>query len=69
MENCADPAPQPRPSPFQLWQQAQNEGSTDDERGRRYLELMVEHGHIIDREPGDDSPLFARGYDPRKRQP
>jgi hypothetical protein len=65
----ADPAPQPHPSPYQLWQQAQDEGGTKDERGRRYIELMVEHGHIIDREPGDDSPLFACGYDPRKRRP
>jgi hypothetical protein len=56
------------PTPFQLWQQAQDEGGSDEVRGRRYIELMVSHGFIVDREPGDDSPLLACGYDPRERQ-
>lgn len=53
-------------SPSRLWFRAFDEFPDDKEaRGRRYVELLREHGLIIDREPGDDSPLFACGYDPR----
>lgn len=52
-----------RPSPFELWQRASGDGPT-------YIQLLREHGHVIDREPGDTTPLFACGYDPhRQAQP
>ena len=51
----------------ECWRQADAERPGDpDARGRRYIELMKLHGHIVPREPGDDSPLFACGYDPRR---
>ena len=54
------------PSPSELWHQADAEfPEQPEERGRRYAELMREHGLLVDREPGDDSPLFGCGYDPR----
>lgn len=55
-------------SPGELWNQAHDEYPDDaPARGERYVALMREHGHIVDREPGDTSPLFACGYDPRRR--
>jgi hypothetical protein len=56
-----------RPAPFQLYQQALDEtkGQPHGKLTERYLELMREHGHLVPRQPGDDSPLFACGYDPR----
>jgi hypothetical protein len=56
-----------RPAPFQLYQQALDEtkGQPTSKLTERYLELMREHGHLVPRQPGDDSPLFACGYDPR----
>ncbi len=58
------------PTPAQLWKQAEQEAKPALNRvwvRDRYLELMREHGYLIPREPGDDSPLFACGYDPSKR--
>lgn len=56
----------PKPTPMQLWHQADAEFPDQDEaRGRRYVELMREAGHIVPREPGDDSPLLPCGWDPR----
>jgi hypothetical protein len=40
----------------------ENPGS-DYGRGMRYVELMREHGYVVDREEGDDSPLFDCGYE------
>lgn len=55
------------PSHMDLWYQAAEEHPNDDNeaRGRRYVELMREHGLIVPREPGDDSPLLPCGWDPR----
>jgi hypothetical protein len=47
-----------KPSPFELWQQAN--GDADE-----YRRLLREHGHLIDREPGDDSPLLPCGWTPK----
>lgn len=61
-----DRAPQLNaPSPAVLWHQA-NEEHPDDEvtRRERYLDLMREHGHIVQRESDDDRPLFSCGYQP-----
>lgn len=56
---------EPSSSPAVLWYQAEQEHPDDlDTRRVRYLELMREHGHIIKREPGDNSPLFSCGYKP-----
>ncbi len=53
-------------TPSELWNEAKAEHPDDEElRGQRYAALMREHGLLIDREPGDDSPLFGCGYDPR----
>lgn len=51
--------PEPRiVSPSRLWEQANNEHPDDDEARRsRYHELMVEHGHIVKREPGQSVNL------------
>ena len=61
------------PAPHELYQQAKAEhpDGPESDVAARYLGLMREHGHIVDREPGDDSPLFACGYDPRpgRRRP
>lgn len=54
------------PTPAQLWKQADEENPRNaSARGARYRDLMRQHGYLIDRQPGDDSPLFACGYDPR----
>ena len=54
------------PSHMELWHRAADQFPNDNEaRGRRYVELMREEGLIVPREPGDDSPLFLCGYDPR----
>lgn len=45
-----------RPSPFELWQQAGGDGE-------EYRRLLREHGHLIPREPGDDSPLLPCGWE------
>lgn len=51
-------------SPAVLWYQAEAEHPDDPvARRERYLDLMREHGHVIKREPGDDSPLFSCGYE------
>jgi hypothetical protein len=54
------------PTPRELWQLAQRVtwGDSPDDPLRmqqRYLELMREHGYIVDCVPGDDSPLFDCG--------
>src|SRR5438046_2731118 len=47
-----------RPSPGVLWQQAEAEHPDDiDAHRRRYRELMREHGHLVERKPGDDPNL------------
>lgn len=46
-----------RPSPVELWHQAGGDGA-------EYRRLLVEHGHLVPREPGDTSPMFACGYEP-----
>lgn len=39
------------PSPSDLWKQADAEHPNDEiARRERYLALMVEHGHVIDKE-------------------
>lgn len=54
------------------WEKAQKEFPDDqDRRGRRYVELLREQGHIVEREPGDDSPLLPCGWgsrNPRKNR-
>ena len=48
-------------TPRELWNQAHREtgGGPDSVRcTQRYLELMREHGYLVRREPGDDSPLL-----------
>lgn len=55
-----------RPAPHELYQQAHSE--CRDQGEDAIGALMRQHGHIIDRSPGDDSPLFACGYDPRRRR-
>lgn len=54
------------PTAHALWCQADRE-HPHDPKGRRirYRELMHKHGHIIDRQPGDDRPLFPCGYQPK----
>lgn len=53
-------------TPAALWARADREHPDDpDARRSRYLDLMRGAGHIVKREPGDDSPLFPCGYDPR----
>lgn len=44
--------------PYKLWRQAEAE-HPDDEMARRlrYHDLMVEHGHIVKAEPGQDRNL------------
>lgn len=60
---------EPKPSPMVLWYQAHGEHPDDaDARGRRYVELLREHGHVVMRDPADRSPLFPCGYDPRARR-
>lgn len=45
-------------SPSELWFQAREEHPRDNEACRvRYHELMVEHGHIVKAEPGEDRNL------------
>lgn len=44
-----------KPSAYDLWVQA------DGDR-ERYRELLLEHGLLIPREPGDDSPLLPCGW-------
>lgn len=39
-----------RPSPYELWRQANGNGDG-------YRRLLREHGHLIDRQPGDDGNL------------
>lgn len=48
-----------RLSVFDCWQQAaqENPGEAAFTRRRRYLELLSEHGHLVEREPGDDGNL------------
>lgn len=56
-----------RVSPGVLWQQADAEHPGDaDARRKRYLQLLIEHGHVVYREPGDGSPLLPCGYAPRR---
>lgn len=47
------------PSPFELWQQASGDAA-------RYRELLVEHGHLVRREPGDDGNLPCGWPGPRR---
>ena len=47
-----------RPSPGVLWMQAQQEHPQDiAARSARYKELLREHGHLVERKPGDDPNL------------
>ena len=43
------------PTPLQLWKQADGDAV-------KYRKLMREHGLILKREPGDDSPVLPCGY-------
>jgi hypothetical protein len=55
-----------RPSPGRLWQQAEQEHPDDIDRHRAlYRELMIEHGHLVERKP-DDDPNLPCGW-PGKR--
>lgn len=46
------------PTPRELWEQS--EGDPDE-----YRRLMIEHGMIVKREPGDKSPVLpCRDVDP-----
>lgn len=47
------------PTPYQLWRQAGGDAE-------RYVELMHEHGHIVDRKPGDDGPVLSCGWPERR---
>ena len=45
-------------SPGRLWYQAAEEHPGDKEaRTARYLDLMREHGHIVEAKPGEDRNL------------
>lgn len=47
-----------RPSPGALWMQAQKEHPEDvAAASARYRELLREHGHLVERKPGDDPNL------------
>ena len=47
-----------KPSPYQLYYQALEEYPVDPKAKRkRYHDLMVEHGHIVTAEPGEDRNL------------
>lgn len=47
-----------KPGPAVLWAQAEREHPHDvSARRTRYHELMVEHGHIVKREPGQSVNL------------
>lgn len=55
-------------APGELWEQATKEaiaaegaGFSSERRRRRYIELMREHGHVVDREPGDTTTLLPCG--------
>jgi hypothetical protein len=51
-------SPVDRPSVGALWRQARDEHPADnDARKRRFIELLREHGHVVDRKPGDDPNL------------
>jgi hypothetical protein len=51
--SCAE-----RTDPAGLWARAQIEHPHDGEARRsRYLELMREHCHLVERQPGDDGNL------------
>jgi hypothetical protein len=53
--------------PVNLYEQARQEFPDDKgARGKRYLELLREAGHVIERKPDDKSKLFECGFDPRK---
>jgi len=53
-------------TPARLWAQANEEHPTDrDARRVRYAELLVKYGHVVPRRPGDTSPLFPCGHNPR----
>lgn len=55
--------------PHELWEQARSDHPQDrDARGRRYVQLMCEAGLIVPREPGDDTPMFACGYEPHRAE-
>lgn len=57
-----------RPAPSALWAEAEAEHPGDPEARRaRYRELMVEHGHLVERAPGrpDVLPCGWPGSGPR----
>jgi hypothetical protein len=44
--------------PAELYAQAEKEHPHDREALRdRYRQLMIEHGHLVERQPGDDGSL------------
>lgn len=60
-----------RKSLAELYKQAERENEylgfrAHESIRRRYHELMVEHGHIVPREPGDDGSLPC-GWSPSRR--
>jgi hypothetical protein len=47
-----------RPSLGELWHVAYAEhGNAEEKRRERYRELLLEHGHLVERKPGDDPNL------------
>lgn len=51
-------------SPFELWLQAG--GGTSKYTRDRYRQLLVEHGHLVPREPGDDGHLSCGWPGPQR---
>lgn len=57
-----------RSAPGVLWMQAHEEHPTDTAaRRERYRELLREHGHLVDRKPGDD-PNLPCGWPHRSQE-
>jgi hypothetical protein len=60
----------PDDDPANIYARAKREYPDDGTaRGLRYAALMREAGHVIDREPGDVSPLLPCGFVPPKPEP
>lgn len=61
--------------PHELWQMAHNEHPDDPaERRVRYMELMIEAGHVIEKKPGPQPPppadtLSGWAGDPPRARP
>lgn len=48
--------------PAELWRQSINECDTREAQRERYRELMIEHGHLIPRKPGDPPHALPCGW-------